>query len=82
MSSPLLYVKPTDTIMSATRLMRDKKIRHFVVMEDKKLKGILTETDLVRGEGEYIKAHQILQNLVLTLFMTLLLMFVLVFRLV
>jgi CBS domain-containing protein len=82
MSFPLLAIKPNDTIIYASKLMRDKKVRHFIVMEDKKMKGIVTETDLVKGESEYIKAHQILQNLVLTLFMTLVLMFVLVFRLV
>lgn len=82
MSSPLLTLKPNDSIMNAMRMMQQNKVRHFVVVDGDSLKGIVTETDLVKGEGEYIKAHQILQNLVLTLFMVLILMFVLVFRLV
>jgi CBS domain-containing protein len=82
MSSPLASVKPNDTIMKTAKLMREKGFRHFAVIQDSKLQGIVTETDVMKGEGEYVKAHQILQNLVLTLFMTLILIFVLVFRLV
>lgn len=82
MSSPLISLPPNETISKAARKMKQNKVRHFAIMDGDKLKGIVTETDLVRGEGEYIKAHQILQNLVLTLFMTLVLLFVLVFRLV
>ena len=82
MSSPLLTLTPNDSIMNAMKMMQQKKVRHFVVVDGDSLKGVVTETDLVKGEGEYIKAHQILQNLVLTLFMVLILMFVLVFRLV
>ncbi|MFP4112238.1 MAG: cyclic nucleotide-binding/CBS domain-containing protein [Candidatus Woesearchaeota archaeon] len=79
MSSPVYSVTSKDTIINTSRLMRAKNVRHFAVVEDSMLKGIVTETDLVKGERDYIKAHQILQNLVLTLFMTLTLIFFLVF---
>ena len=80
MSSPVLSIKPKETVSNAAKLMSDNKIRHILVTDNNSVKGIITETDVLRGETEYIKAHQFLQNLILALFITILLLFVIVFR--
>ncbi len=82
MSSPILSVKPNTPIAKTVKLMKSNKVRHFVVKDENLLLGILTETDLMRGESEYLKSQQILQNLVLTLAMTLVLIFLILVRLV
>ncbi len=80
MSSPVLSVQPRETINNVAKLMRDNGIRHLLVTENNSLKGIISETDVLSGESEYIKAHQFLQNLIMALFITILLLFVIVFR--
>mgnify|MGYP006281056783 CR=1 FL=1 len=80
MSSPILSLQPRDSINHAIKLMRENKIRHLLVTMNSSLKGIISETDLLRGESEYVKAHQFLQNLIMALFVTLLLLFVIIFR--
>ena len=82
MSSPVLSIKPRETVNNVAKLMRENKIRHILVTENNSVKGIITETDVLRGETEYIKAHQFLQNLIMALFITILLLFVIVFRVI
>ncbi|MFW5852599.1 MAG: cyclic nucleotide-binding/CBS domain-containing protein [Nanoarchaeota archaeon] len=80
MSTPVLSISPRETVNNAARLMRENKIRHMLVTNENKVKGVITETDVLSGETEYVRAHQFLQNLILALFITILLLFVMVFR--
>jgi predicted transcriptional regulator len=48
MSSPLLTVQPGVDIADAARTMASLKIRRLVVVEDSRLVGILTESDILR----------------------------------
>ncbi|MFP4118257.1 MAG: cyclic nucleotide-binding/CBS domain-containing protein [Candidatus Woesearchaeota archaeon] len=80
MSSPILSVRPKESVNNAAKTMRENGIRHLLVTEKESIKGIITETDVLSGETEYIRAHQFLQNLIMALFITILLLFVIVFR--
>ncbi|MFW6230603.1 MAG: cyclic nucleotide-binding/CBS domain-containing protein [Nanoarchaeota archaeon] len=80
MSSPVLSVQPRESITNAAKLMHENEIRHLLVTQDGEIKGIITETDLLRGESEYVKAHQFLQNLIMALFITILILFIVFFR--
>ena len=46
-SFPLITVSPNDSIKSAADLMSSKKIRKLAVVEDGKVVGIITSSDLV-----------------------------------
>jgi len=46
-SFPLVTVSPNDSIVTAASLMSSKKIRKLAVIEDSKVIGILTSSDLV-----------------------------------
>jgi len=46
-SFPLVTVSPNDSITAAASLMSSKKIRKLAVIEDGKVIGIITSTDLV-----------------------------------
>jgi CBS domain-containing protein len=80
MSSPVLSIQPRDSVSNAAKLMKENNIRHLLVTENNTLKGIISETDVLRGETEFVKTHQFLQNLIMALFVTILVLFVIVFR--
>ena len=46
-SYPLVTIDSNATILTAAKLMTDKKIRKLAVIEDSKVIGIITSTDLV-----------------------------------
>ena len=46
-SYPLVTINSNESIMSAANLMSSKKIRKLAVVEDSKITGIITSTDLV-----------------------------------
>lgn len=48
MSSPVLYVRPEQSIEDCMSLMTRKRVRHLPVFEGKELVGIVTIGDVVR----------------------------------
>jgi len=46
-SYPLQTINSSDSILVAAQIMSDKKIRKLVVIEEEKIVGIITSTDLV-----------------------------------
>ncbi|CAN5128060.1 CBS domain-containing protein [soil metagenome] len=48
MTSDLPHVKPRDTVEHCMNLMNDRNIRYLPVFSDKKLKGIISMTDVVQ----------------------------------
>jgi len=46
-SYPLVTIDSNETILAAAKLMSTKKIRKLAVVEDQKVTGIITSTDLV-----------------------------------
>jgi CBS domain-containing protein len=51
-SMPLQTIGPNESILDAARKMSSKKIRKLVVVEDVKVIGIITSTDLVNRLSE------------------------------
>jgi len=49
MTAHVFQVPPRELIRAAWHLMRDKQIRHLVVMENDDLRGILSDRDLLAG---------------------------------
>ena len=47
MSSPLITINQNESILAAADLMSSKKIRKVAVVDDNKVIGIITSTDLV-----------------------------------
>jgi CBS domain-containing protein len=47
-SKPLIVIGPKDPVKKATRILADKGIRRLPVVEDTRLVGIVTSTDLVK----------------------------------
>ena len=48
MSSPLVMIKPDETIWEAAEMMKQKRIHKLPVCSDNKVIGIVTTTDIVK----------------------------------
>lgn len=55
MTKPLIAGEPEMDVEDATRLMFDNKIKKLPVLEDGKLVGLVTLTDLVRYQPQMIR---------------------------
>ena len=49
MTKKVFYVEPTDTIEEAARIMSEKDVRRLPVIENGKLVGIISRTDILRA---------------------------------
>ncbi len=54
MSQNLLTIKPNDTIVKALELMVENKIRRLPVVEDNKLVGLISLTDIEEVSGYHL----------------------------
>lgn len=50
MSSPPVTTSPSTTLEEASRLMNEKRVSKLPVLENGKLVGIITSTDIIRAE--------------------------------
>jgi len=48
MSAPVISVRPADSLEDAARLMLEDKVGSLPVVRDRRVVGIITETDLLR----------------------------------
>jgi acetoin utilization protein AcuB len=48
MTRDVLTVKPSTPLKEAYKMMRDERIRHLPVLENKKLVGLLSDRDILR----------------------------------
>jgi len=48
MTSPVMYVQPTQTVEECMALMTEKRLRHLPVMDDGELRGVISIGDLVK----------------------------------
>ncbi len=54
MSKPLITISPDDAIEEASNVMVSKNVRRLAVVEDDRLVGILTHTDIARNVPDMV----------------------------
>lgn len=68
MSKEFLIVNTDTSYSYIIKKLREEKIKRFPVVENDKLIGIITETDVVDATRDFTKFHQIMQETILIVF--------------
>ncbi len=68
MSSEFNVISPLTRFSEITKTLRERKIKKFPVIEDDKLIGLVTETDIVEATRDFTRFHEIVQEAILAIF--------------
>lgn len=68
MDKEFMAVSPLTKFSEISKCLREKKIKRFPVMENGKLAGLVTETDIIEATRDFTRFHQIVQEVVLAIF--------------
>ena len=61
-------VSPDARFSEISRRLRERKVKRFPVVENDKLIGLITETDIVQATRDFTRLHQIVQEIILAVF--------------
>ena len=61
-------ISPLTKFSEISRTVRERKIKRFPVVENEKLIGLITETDIIEATRDFTRFHQIMQELILGIF--------------
>ena len=68
LNKEFMIISPMTKFSEIIKFLREKKIKRFPVMENEKLIGLITETDLIQATRDFTRFHQIVQEVILTIF--------------
>ena len=68
MSKEFMIISPLTKFSEIIKSLKEEKIKRFPVVESEKLVGLITETDLIEATRDFTRFHQIVQEVILTLF--------------
>lgn len=68
MSNKFHIMKPNSNYSQLVDILKGKNIKIFPIVKNKKLIGIITETDIVDATRDFTRFHQIMQEIILTVF--------------
>ena len=63
-----MIISPSTKFSQISNALREEKIKRFPVVENGKLIGLITETDVVEATRDFTRFHQIVQEVILTIF--------------
>lgn len=68
MSREFMIISPLTRFSEIISSLREKKIKRFPVVENEKLVGLITETDVIEATRDFTRFHQIVQEVILAIF--------------
>ena len=68
MSKNFKIISPSAKFADIMKHLREKKIKRFPVVENDKLTGLITETDIIEATRDFTRFHQIVQEVILAVF--------------
>jgi len=68
MGKAFLTINPDTTYSHIAKKVKNEKIVRFPVVENNKIVGIITETDVVDATRNFTRFHQIMQEVILAVF--------------
>ena len=68
MNKDFVIISPMTKFSEISKHLREKNIKRFPVVEDGKLRGLITETDIIEATRDFTRFHQIMQDVILAIF--------------
>ncbi len=68
MNKEFMVISPTTSFSEINKSLRENKAKRFPVVENEKLVGLITETDVIEAIRDFTRFHQIIQEVILTVF--------------
>ena len=68
MSKEFIAISPTTKFFDINKSLRENKIKRFPVVENEKLIGLITETDVIEATRDFTRFNQIVQEVILAIF--------------
>ncbi len=68
MGKDFILISPSTRFPEIEKSIRQKKIKRFPVVDNDKLVGLITETDIIDATRDFTRFHQIIQEVILTIF--------------
>ena len=68
MNKKFMAIIPDTTYKYIVKKLREEKIDKFPVVENNKLIGIITETDIIDTTRDFTRFHQVMQEVILAVF--------------
>ena len=68
MSKDFTVISPLTKFSEISKTVREEKIKRFPVVENEKLIGLITETDIIETTRDFTRFHQIVQEVILAIF--------------
>ena len=68
MSKKFLIISPNTNYSYIVKKLRQEQIKRFPVVEANKLVGVIPETDILDATRDFTRFHQIMQEIILTIF--------------
>jgi len=67
-SKRYLLVSPEMNFSEINNYLRQKNVKRFPVVQDSKLVGLITETDIVQAARDFTRLHHFVQEIILVIF--------------
>ena len=68
MSKNFIVISPDTTFYEITQSLKEKNIQRYPVVDNGRLTGIITETDIVEATRDFTRFHQAMQDVILAIF--------------
>lgn len=68
MKKDFMVISPLTRFSEIEKSVRNKKIKRFPVVENEKLVGLVTETDIIQATRDFTRFHQVVQEVILAVF--------------
>ena len=68
LSREFISISPSAKFSEINKSLREGKIKRFPVVENEKIIGLITETDIIQATRDFTRFHQIVQEVILAIF--------------
>ena len=68
MDKNFTIISPLTKFSEISKTLREEKIKRFPVVDNEKLIGLITETDITQATRDFTRFHEIVQEVILAIF--------------